>query len=161
MNRHRIIVTLKGLRSLGPRENHQQLRLKLSQRPRQILVGGVFAHEFKHGQIPLGVTDHACVILQLQQADITVVVLEGFELEFRASSNVDRNPDMYTALRINYDNRNRNGYFLRGIGRMKPGVTMPTFGIGEFDPVTIKGPVKIGFTDQQIADIVAYLQSLK
>jgi predicted permease len=48
----------------------------------------------------------------------------GFELEFRASSNVDRNPDVYTALRINYDNRNRNGYFLRGIGRMKRGVTI-------------------------------------
>jgi len=47
----------------------------------------------------------------------------GFELEFRASSNVERHPDLYTAMRINYDNRNRNGYFLRGIGRMKPGVT--------------------------------------
>lgn len=48
----------------------------------------------------------------------------GFDLEFRASSNVDRNPNMYTALRINYDNRNRNSYFLRGVGRMKPGVTV-------------------------------------
>jgi predicted permease len=48
----------------------------------------------------------------------------GFELEFRATSNVDRFPDMYTALRVNYDNRNRNGYFLRGIGRLKPGMTM-------------------------------------
>jgi predicted permease len=48
----------------------------------------------------------------------------GFDLEFRKSSNVDRDPDMYTALRLNYDNRNRNNYFLRGIGRMKPGVPM-------------------------------------
>jgi predicted permease len=48
----------------------------------------------------------------------------GFELEFRASSNVDRNPDMFTALRVNYDNRNRNGYFLRGLARMKPGVSL-------------------------------------
>ncbi len=48
----------------------------------------------------------------------------GFELEFRASSNVDRNPDMFTALRVNYDNRNRNGYFLRGVARMKPGVSL-------------------------------------
>jgi len=44
--------------------------------------------------------------------------------------------------------------------KMKPGVTMPSFGIGEYDPVT-KSIVKIGFTDQQIADIVAYLTSLK
>ncbi len=48
----------------------------------------------------------------------------GFELEFRASSNVDRNPDIWSALRARYDNRNRNGYFLRGVARMKPGVTM-------------------------------------
>ena len=44
--------------------------------------------------------------------------------------------------------------------KMKPGVTMPSFGIGEYDPVT-KSIVKVGFTDQQIADIVAYLTSLK
>jgi len=46
---------------------------------------------------------------------------------------------------------------------MKPGVTMPTFGVGQYDPVNLKGPVPAqgGFTDQQIADIVAYLSSLK
>jgi len=46
---------------------------------------------------------------------------------------------------------------------MKAGVTMPTFGVGQYDPVTLKGPVPAqgGFTDQQIADIVAYLSSLK
>jgi len=44
---------------------------------------------------------------------------------------------------------------------MKPGIIMPALGVGEYDPVTLKGPIKTGFTDQQIADIVAYLQSLK
>ncbi len=47
---------------------------------------------------------------------------------------------------------------------MKAGVSMPTFGIGEYDPVNLKGIVKPttgGFTDAQIADIVAYLSSLK
>jgi cytochrome c oxidase subunit 2 len=44
---------------------------------------------------------------------------------------------------------------------MKPGIIMPAFGVGEYDPVTLKGPVKTGFTDQQVADIVAYLSSLK
>jgi predicted permease len=48
----------------------------------------------------------------------------GFELEFRASSDVDRKPDIWQALRVNYDNRNRNSYFLRGIARMKPGVLL-------------------------------------
>ena len=43
---------------------------------------------------------------------------------------------------------------------MKPGVTMNTFGAGEYDPI-FKTTVKPGLTDQQIADIVAYLQTLK
>ncbi len=43
---------------------------------------------------------------------------------------------------------------------MKPGSKMNSFGIGQYDPIT-KGTVKIGFTDQQIADVVAYLTSLK
>jgi cytochrome c oxidase subunit II len=44
---------------------------------------------------------------------------------------------------------------------MKPGVVMPTLGKGETDPVT-KAPVAaMGLTDEQIADIVAYLQALK
>jgi len=44
--------------------------------------------------------------------------------------------------------------------KLKPGSTMNSFGIGEYDPVT-KSTVKIGYTDAQIADIVAYLTSLK
>jgi putative ABC transport system permease protein len=48
----------------------------------------------------------------------------GFEIEFRASANVDRNPDIWNALRVNYDNRNRNSYYLRGIARIKPGVSL-------------------------------------
>jgi cytochrome c oxidase subunit 2 len=44
---------------------------------------------------------------------------------------------------------------------LKPGALMPSFGIGEYDPYTLKAPVKVGFTDAQIADVVAYLTSLK
>jgi cytochrome c oxidase subunit II len=43
---------------------------------------------------------------------------------------------------------------------MKPGVLMPTQGKGQFDPV-VKSVMSIGLTDQQIADVVAYLQALK
>jgi cytochrome c oxidase subunit 2 len=44
---------------------------------------------------------------------------------------------------------------------MKPGVIMPTIGKGQIDPATGK-PTAIGnLTDQQIADIVAYLRALK
>jgi cytochrome c oxidase subunit II len=43
---------------------------------------------------------------------------------------------------------------------MKAGVIMPTLGAGQFDP-TAKTAVKSGLSDQEIADIVAYLQTLK
>jgi cytochrome c oxidase subunit II len=54
--------------------------------------------------------------------------------------------------------------WIKNANEMKAGVAMPTFGIGEYDPVNLKGTVKNttgGFTDAQIADIVAYLSSLK
>lgn len=43
---------------------------------------------------------------------------------------------------------------------MKPGATMNTFGIGEYSPM-MKANVTVGLTDAEIADIVAYLLSLK
>lgn len=43
---------------------------------------------------------------------------------------------------------------------MKPGVVMPTLGSNEIDPVT-KQVVSSGLSDQQVADIVAYLMALK
>ena len=44
---------------------------------------------------------------------------------------------------------------------MKPGVIMPTLGAFQYDPVTKSTIPKTGLTDQQIADIVAYMQALK
>ncbi len=51
--------------------------------------------------------------------------------------------------------------WVKNASEMKPGALMPSMGIGEYDPYTLKARVKIGFTDAQIADIVAYLTSLK
>jgi cytochrome c oxidase subunit 2 len=50
--------------------------------------------------------------------------------------------------------------WIKHSAKLKPGSLMNSFGIGEYDPIT-KSTVKIGFTDPQIADIVAYLTSLK
>jgi cytochrome c oxidase subunit 2 len=51
--------------------------------------------------------------------------------------------------------------WIKNTRAMKPGVTMPTLGLGQVDPVT-KATVKAGgLTDEQIADIVAYLMALK
>lgn len=43
---------------------------------------------------------------------------------------------------------------------MKPGSLMPTLGKGEFDPI-LKRTAPVSLDDQQIADIVAYLQQLR
>ena len=43
---------------------------------------------------------------------------------------------------------------------MKPGVLMPTLAKGQHDPIT-KLTLTIGLSDQDVADIVAYLQALK
>ncbi|HEX3160673.1 MAG TPA: cytochrome c oxidase subunit II [Gemmatimonadaceae bacterium] len=43
---------------------------------------------------------------------------------------------------------------------MKPGSIMPTMGKNQYDPIT-KTRLTIGLDDQQIADVVAYLQALK
>lgn len=51
--------------------------------------------------------------------------------------------------------------WLKNSRAMKPGVTMPTLGVGESDPVTKMKVTAGGLTDQQIADIAAYLQALK
>lgn len=50
--------------------------------------------------------------------------------------------------------------WLKNARAMKPGVVMPALGRGEYDPVT-KQRLTFGLEDQQVADLVAYLQSLK
>ena len=50
--------------------------------------------------------------------------------------------------------------WIKNAREMKPGVIMNTIGAGEYDPV-LKQTMKSGLSDQQIADIVAYLQTLK
>jgi cytochrome c oxidase subunit 2 len=51
--------------------------------------------------------------------------------------------------------------WIKNARAMKPGITMPTLGLNEYDPVTKQTVKQGGLTDQQIADIVAYLQALK
>jgi len=50
--------------------------------------------------------------------------------------------------------------WIKNAKKMKPGVLMNTVGIGEYDPI-LKGPVTAGLSDIQIANVVAYLRSLK
>jgi cytochrome c oxidase subunit II len=51
--------------------------------------------------------------------------------------------------------------WIKNARAMKPGSLMPTLGQGETDPITKQRVTVGGLTDQQIADIVAYLEALK
>ena len=51
--------------------------------------------------------------------------------------------------------------WIKNARAMKPGIIMPTLGLNETDPTTKAKVTAGGLTDQQIADIVAYLQALK
>jgi cytochrome c1 len=52
--------------------------------------------------------------------------------------------------------------WIKNARRMKPGVIMPTIGADQVDPVLKKKPTGMAaLTDAQIADVVAYLRSLK
>jgi cytochrome c oxidase subunit 2 len=52
--------------------------------------------------------------------------------------------------------------WIKNARRMKPGIIMPTIGATEIDPILKKAPTGMpSLTDAQIADVVAYLRSLK
>ena len=51
--------------------------------------------------------------------------------------------------------------WIKNTRAMKPGSLMPTLGAGQIDPMTKQPVTAGGLTDQQIADIVAYLQALQ
>jgi len=59
------------------------------------------------------------------RAEIIGVLAPDFELLFPPTTDVERNPDIYSALRINYATASRTNVFLRMVGRLKPGVTLP------------------------------------
>ena len=50
--------------------------------------------------------------------------------------------------------------WIKNARAMKPGSIMPTLGAGQYDPF-LKTTITSGLTDQEIADIVAYLRALK
>ena len=55
---------------------------------------------------------------------IVGILAPRFQLLFPPADNIETAPDFWTAFRLTYDNRNRNAYFLRPIGRLKPGMTL-------------------------------------
>jgi cytochrome c oxidase subunit 2 len=51
--------------------------------------------------------------------------------------------------------------WVKNAKKMKPGALMNVIGKGEYDPILKRAVDQGGLTDQQIADVVAYLQALK
>jgi putative ABC transport system permease protein len=48
----------------------------------------------------------------------------GFELLFPPGTNVEPTPDIFTAMRVDFETGSRVNVFLRIVGRLKPGVTL-------------------------------------
>jgi predicted permease len=59
-----------------------------------------------------------------QSAEIVGVLEPRFEVLFPSSVNIERRPDIYTALRVDLESGSRVNVFLRVVGRLKPGVTV-------------------------------------
>jgi putative ABC transport system permease protein len=60
------------------------------------------------------------------KAQIVGVLEPGFELLFPPKSNVERMPELWNAMRIDFAAAGRSDVFLRLIGRLKPGATVAT-----------------------------------
>src|SRR5712691_8588709 len=80
---HGMILRAQRLRTTSAGQDHQQLRLELAKRPRQLFRLGMFAHEIKDRQIAFCVPDDGRIIFQLQQANVAMVELDGFHLQLR------------------------------------------------------------------------------
>jgi putative ABC transport system permease protein len=58
------------------------------------------------------------------RAEIVGVLAPGFEVLFPPGTNVERLPDLYSAMRLDYRNASRNNVFLRVVARLKEGVSL-------------------------------------
>jgi predicted permease len=57
------------------------------------------------------------------RADVVGVLAPGFELLFPPGTNVDPHPDILVANRVNFETGSRNNVFIRGIAKLKTGVS--------------------------------------
>ena len=57
-------------------------------------------------------------------SEVVGVLEPGVELLFPPGTNIERRPDMWSALRVDFVGGSRINVFLRVIGRLKPGVTV-------------------------------------
>jgi predicted permease len=87
----------------------------------------ILSHEFwqrRYGSDPQVVGRSINLGRGAGPAQVVGVLAPGFELLFPPKANLERAPAVWTALRVDFQNANRNNVFLRVIARMKPGVSV-------------------------------------
>jgi putative ABC transport system permease protein len=87
----------------------------------------IVSHEFwqrRYGSDPQVVGRSINLGAGAGPAQIVGVLAPGFELLFPPKANLERAPAVWTALRADFQNSNRNNVFLRVVARMQPGVTV-------------------------------------
>jgi putative ABC transport system permease protein len=90
--------------------------------PPQILVLGHDFWQRRYGGDP-GIVGRT-IDLGNGRGLVVGVLAPGLELLWPPSANIDRVPDLFTAMRIDYETASRNNVFLRVVGRLKPGVPL-------------------------------------
>jgi putative ABC transport system permease protein len=84
------------------------------------------------------------------RADVVGVLAPGFELLFPPRAGIERLPDIWTALRIDYENASRNNVSLRVVGRMKPGVSVEQ---ASADVEAVSAELRLRFPMKQTAGL--------
>jgi putative ABC transport system permease protein len=95
-----------------------------TQGPPPLPVVAIISHEYwqhHYGSDPKAIGER---IPGGPRPEIVGVLAPGFEILFPPGTNVEPRPDIWIALRLNYNNANRNTFGLRPIGRLKPGATL-------------------------------------
>ena len=87
---------------------------------RTILSHEFWARRFGSNPAIVGTVVH----LGDQSFDVVGVLAPGFELLFPPGTGVERVPDLWTPLRVDFAAGSRINVFLRVIGRLKPGVSL-------------------------------------
>jgi putative ABC transport system permease protein len=89
--------------------------------------------------------------------EVVGVLEPGFELLFPPGINIERLPDVWTPLRVNFAEGSRINVFMRVIGRLKPGVSIDK-AQGEVD--AIAADLRSRFTIKQTAGVYLRLEPI-
>jgi predicted permease len=123
--------------------------------PNQVILSNAFWRR-RYGSDP-GIVGKT-INLGNGQAHVIGVLAEGPGLLLPPNVNIERNPDIWTALRINFATGNRNNVFFRLIGRLKPAVTVAQ-AQSQMDAVGVD--LRARFPTKKTADVNFRVESMQ